>query len=134
MNSRKLRGFTLIELMVVIVVLIILAGIVIVSYRTWRAQTAETAVESDLNSLVSAMENSRNWGEGYPVFSPNAKFAESNSATNGVFVQSGHTEITYRSGNSKGYCADAKSTDVTSIKYFVNTNSGDKKAKPGTCS
>lgn len=64
------RGFTLVELLIVVAVIVILLGITIAAYSEWRQDTAETTMKNDLLSLASAMNNARNFSDGYPVVVP----------------------------------------------------------------
>ena len=63
-NGRK--GFTLIELMIVIAIIIILAAIAIPNYLRMTDRAKKSAIESDLKSLATALETYKtDWGE-YP--------------------------------------------------------------------
>jgi general secretion pathway protein G len=51
------RGFTLIELMVVISIIGILAGVAVVSVKNWQRKARETALMKDLHDMREAIDN-----------------------------------------------------------------------------
>ena len=61
------RGFTIVELVVVIVVIGILASITTFAYRGWRQDNANTAVTTDLQAAAHAMDQYRNFNDVYPT-------------------------------------------------------------------
>ena len=64
----KRRGFTLIELMVVIAIIIILAAIAIPNYLTMTKRAKNSRLASDMATLATALESYKtDWGQ-YPVF------------------------------------------------------------------
>lgn len=106
-NNR--RGFTIVELSVVMVVLGILAGIVIVSVSSWRTSAARKEVQSDLNGVIAGMSAARNFNNGYPTALPSS------------FTASPNVQLTYVSGDASGYCVDGKSKVTASATYFIDT-------------
>ena len=65
MKQRK--GFTLIELMIVIAIIIILAAIAIPNYLRMTNRAKVSAIESDLKSLATALEAYNTDWAGYPT-------------------------------------------------------------------
>jgi prepilin-type N-terminal cleavage/methylation domain-containing protein len=120
--KQLLRGFTVIELVVVITVLGILAGIVLVNMNGWKQRTEASQVQSDLRSAASAMEDYRNNNNGYPTSLPST-FTASNGVT-----------ATYTSGSVAGYCINAKSTADPGIAYNIRSTGGAPTPQAGTCS
>ncbi len=54
--KNKQRGFTLVELLIVIVVIAILAALIIVAYNGLQGRAAEASVRSDLRNIFNKME------------------------------------------------------------------------------
>ncbi|MHB8107578.1 MAG: type II secretion system protein [Candidatus Cryosericum sp.] len=64
----KRRGFTLIELMVVIAIIIILAAIAIPNYLNMTKRAKNSRLSADMATLATALETYKtDWGQ-YPVF------------------------------------------------------------------
>jgi len=72
MKQRLLsRGFTIVELLIVIVVIAVLAAITLISYNSMQQQAAETAVKSDLVNVSQAMTLERTRTGSFPNTTPN---------------------------------------------------------------
>ncbi len=65
-----MRGFTLIELMVVISILAILVAIGVTSYSTIRKNSRDSIRKADLHSIQNALEQYQGKTGSYPVPSP----------------------------------------------------------------
>ena len=126
------KGFTLVELAVVMLILGILVTMSVFGWSAWRTGVAETEIKNDLKGVATAFDSARNWNNGYPVFSGGTAFDGSN-ATKEVFISSGGVTMRYRSGDATGYCIDAVSKSRPAVTYFINTMTGDKNPARGTC-
>ncbi len=123
-NSEGKIGFTLVELVVVISIIGILSVIGIISYNGWKQYTIVSQLKSDLNGVVTAMENARNFGDSYP--------ADINSVTtfkssNGVTLSGGSSDA------GKTYCVSAFNSQFPNIYYYVNSAIAKLGALSGTC-
>lgn len=119
--NRSRYGFTIIELLVTISVIGILASIGIVSYTGYRNSVIETQIKSDLNGVATAMENSKNFNNSYPVAVPNE------------FIPSDGTELAVWAADATTYCVDATSTQNTSIEYYIDNSTSSVGAQAGNC-
>jgi len=61
------KGFTLVELMIVVAIIGILAAIAIPQFSAYRAKAFNSAAESDLKNFSTAMEASQADNQTYPV-------------------------------------------------------------------
>lgn len=104
---KKHTGFTIVELITVITVLGILIAITTFAIGNWRQETAENEVKSNLSSAASAMENARNFGNGYPGSLPSS------------FKESKNVQVTLKSSSTTAYCVEASSRDETSVVYRI---------------
>jgi prepilin-type N-terminal cleavage/methylation domain-containing protein len=115
-------GFSIVELIVVIVVMGILASVTIVSYGSWKHSTLSAAVKSDLNGVVSAMEDYRTFNNDYPSSIPT------------TFIPSSGVSLTVDSSSTAtDYCINGVSTKDTSITFYVASAKKDQGAIQGTC-
>ena len=124
MNAR--RGFTIVELLIVIVVIGILAGIVIVAYNGIQQKAHVAALQSDLSNAASTLEIANAQNNAYP--------AEADLASAGLKASPGTTyQYTYSStwnsycltGTNSGASYDISSMNMTPIRgvCFGDTNS-----------
>ena len=65
--QREQKGFTLVELLIVIIVLAILTGISIPAYRAITVRAKESAVETEMTNIAKALEIHRVDLQAYPL-------------------------------------------------------------------
>ncbi len=101
-SSMTKKGFTIIELMLVIVVIAILAAIALVSYNGAQLRAIKTTVQNDLNNGISSLKLNKMFGTaGYP--------GDLSSLNNGKgFKLSGDNQYVYATaiyniGNNRSY-------------------------------
>ncbi len=108
--SRKIKGFTLIEVIIVIVVIALLAGIMFTGYGSYKKDAVITQIKSDLSSARVAMENYRNFNNYYPTSIPSTLDTSSSVTMSGG------------SADGKAYCIDEYINDNPSIKYYLSSS------------
>lgn len=118
-NFLSKKGFTIVELMVTVAVLVILAGIAMYAQASWNERTQTAAVKNDLTAASTAMENARNFDNGYPTSVPD------------TFKSGPSVDVTYHSGDSQSFCLDGRSSNLDTVRFHIDhTNS---EPQPGTC-
>ena len=66
-SVKKTRGFTLIELVVVIVVIAIIAGIVLVSFRGIQSRARDDRRLADMSVIVKSLDAYKSFNQSYPA-------------------------------------------------------------------
>lgn len=85
-NIRKARGFTLIEIMIVVAIIAILASIALPSYQRYIMKSRAKSATADLAALGLTLENRFQKTLNYPVYSPGTLIEVSPSARTGTLA------------------------------------------------
>lgn len=125
-HTSLLRGFTIVELMVVIVVIAILAVIAFVSYNGIQNQARASALISDVRQI----------GDSLKLATADTNGLTPASLTNlDVSVPSKYTAEYWRYDNNRAFCVSYSLTGNTSVKpYHVASYKKDTSPQPGACS
>lgn len=120
----KTRGFSLVELLVVIIVLVMLATLTTFFVSNWRNDTAETEVKNDLNHAVSSVETYNNYNSFYPP---------SQAVFNSLYSNTETVNLTYTRRFNGSFCINAVSTVRPAVAWYVDSSEG-KSPRAGSCS
>lgn len=119
---KNVSGFTIVEILVIVIVLVILGSISVLGYNSWQQNITVSQLKNDLLSAVTAMENVKNFGTGYP--------SDVNSINN--FKASQNVTLSGGSSDGKTYCVQAVSSKIPNLYYYISTDDN-KEPQLGQC-
>ena len=120
----KTRGFTIVELAVVIAVIALLATVSVVGYSAWQRDIAKDVLKADLTAAAAQLKNDLNWNNTYP---------DSEESANGGkgLPKSKGTSYTYSRTAINHYCLSAASDQMGVPTLMVSSD--DVTPREGTC-
>ena len=116
------KGFTIVELLIVVVVIAILAAITIVAYNGIRLRAETSALESDITTTLKKLELERN-----------AETGTYDATILTPYIDTSHNGITtkFRYATENSICIEA--TNQNDLTYFIDTRTSSQ-PQEGTCS
>ncbi len=119
--SKNTRGFTIVELLVVMVIITLLATITGVMIVGWRENALSDAMNHDLRQAAAGLRDSKNFSDGFPDSLP-AEFEPSENVI-----------LDYSLRADGSYCLNATSPSNSDVRWYVDSNEG-VDPQEGSCS
>lgn len=129
MNQPSERGFTLIELMIIVVIIGILAAIAVPSYREYIRKNAQSEAESSMLGLSIELEQWRAKTLTYSGFTPNKGWSP---IANTVYVPRGSNATTHNYAIRVMHVSSATTPTAVSLSTASPANSWVMVATPRT--
>lgn len=124
------RGFTLIELMVVIAAVVVVATIAVVGYGSWNEKAVSDAIRADLAAAATAMEQEKNFNGTYPGSSSCIQGQPCNNALPDSFKSHSANIKVYIQNSGHDFCLEGVSSDP-GLKFHIRNTSD--KVEDGGC-
>lgn len=116
------KGFTIVELLIIVTILGLLASIAYFSIGDWRRRAATNEVKSDLHNAAAVLDNLRNFQNEYP-----SDLEESD------FKPTSTVELDYTRRGDGSYCLNGWSSVRGDVEWYIDSRTSKEPAE-GTCS
>lgn len=127
------RGFTLIEIMLVLAVMAVLASITIFAFGNWRESVANNEMKNELTTIATSLRNYRNFNNTYPGTAGGPTVAPTTLGLGYTAGQNVVSEYRLRAdGNS--YCIKATSTVIPALSAWYLDSATDGAPSHTACS
>src|SRR5258707_9454555 len=124
LNRKNNRGFTIVELLIVIVVIGILAALVIVTYNGIQSKARDTERKTDVNALASHLEAYFAQNAKYPTL---AQFNDNDTSNSSSFVS------TNMKGLDRAAFADPQSSATFTLASTPTAKQYSYQPTPANC-
>jgi len=123
MSNVKKRGFTLVELLVVVAIIGLLSGMVVISIKNVKAKARDSQRVSDMNTIVTALNMYHNDSNFYPIF--DGYITGTDDLTTAVKSVGATSTLPIDPTNTGDYRYYYQSTDGEDfyLEYYLETNS-----------
>ena len=119
------KGFTIVELLIVIVIIAILAAITIVAYNGIQGRATEAGITADLQSSTQRLEQEKILG-GSDIYEPDTITKYLNATGN-------HSTVEYVYGSKSTFCFQATGLKQSNQVYYVDSRNGITAVTKGLC-
>lgn len=116
---RRTKGFTLIELMVVIVIVAILAAIAIPSYQSYMRKNLTAQVQQEILKLAEQLERHKAKNFSYKKFDPKFLYSGVMTAMSDVYVPGGSLDA-----SKSKYKIELRDISRGAVENLTTTDSG----------
>ena len=117
LHVTRSKGFTLVEMLVVVTIIGILAGVVMVSANSARIEGRDTKRKADLEATAAALELYYSQEKAYPINSAWIKLDDIKSSLSKYIGTWPSDPIAQPGGNCSGYCYI---TDSNGAKFILD--------------
>jgi len=120
------KGFTLIELLVVVAIIGVLTTIVLVLLGNAKSKSIDSAIKSEMSSLINQAELYANGGSYSDLFIGNNSWDSNNLSVKKILTAVDKKTTVHTAGSSTSAWAAQAQLKEDTTKYFCVDNSGKK--------